>query len=107
MDKEKEIEEMVKVLEKANEPIEYDDNECCMFAYPTQKDIAEELYNAGYGNVKQAVKEFAEELKEYANALKHGTDESEEFALGFRIAKEVLLEKIDELLKERFREDNI
>lgn len=68
MDKEKEIEEFAKKFcayrsEKRN------CKTCCTYLYgycvencPYLK-ISEELINSGYGNVKQAVKGFAEKLK--------------------------------------------
>lgn len=53
MDKEKKIEDLAEELEKGKE-------------YPyinTPTEMAERLVTIGYGNVKQAVKEFADRLK--------------------------------------------
>lgn len=53
MDKEKEIEDLAEELEKGKE-------------YPyitTPTEMAERLVIVGYGNVKQAVKEFAEKIE--------------------------------------------
>ncbi len=67
MDKEKEIEEMARVIEycahKDCESCRKQGNYRCS-AY----NKATDLRNAGYGNVKQAVKEFAEKLKEVFNS---------------------------------------
>lgn len=57
MDKEKEIEEMAKAMCKGCSMIECKPDEHC-YVYPP----AERAVNAGYGNIKQAVKEFAEKF---------------------------------------------
>lgn len=70
MDKEKEIEEMARDLDK----------NCLAFTFgysieTTTIKFAEMLINAGYGNVKQAVKEFAEAvLKELDLIEEHCLD---------------------------------
>ena len=54
----KKIEEMAKVISKIDFAVPYQEKEKHLgglYGY-----IAEELINAGYGNVKQAVKEFAD-----------------------------------------------
>ncbi len=56
MDKEKEIEEMAKALHQNCSFAKYGGELLC-------GDSAKALVNAGYGNVKQAVKEFAEKLR--------------------------------------------
>ncbi|MDE6965505.1 MAG: hypothetical protein K2O94_00850 [Clostridiales bacterium] len=63
MNKKKEIEEMGKAMcEKFRSDHCGNDCECA------NEFIAEKLINAGYGNVKQAVKEFGEKLKkEFTN----------------------------------------
>lgn len=59
MDKEKEIQEMTsEILGKSF------GCDCTNLGYIIAKEVAETLFNAGYGNIKQAVKEFAEKLKE-------------------------------------------
>lgn len=63
MDKEKEIEEMsTTIISNADENL----ISCSLF---TAQKISEWLVNAGYGNVNQAVKEFAEKLKAEINDL--------------------------------------
>lgn len=70
MDKEKEIEEMEKLLCSMNQ--KFSDKEslkCGAELYykvcPLIRVAAKELIEADYGNVKQAVNEFAEKLKEH------------------------------------------
>lgn len=58
----KEIEEMAKVIEKANQPIEYDEGTYTVTTYPSEKDIAAELYDAGYRKADEVRKETAREL---------------------------------------------
>ncbi len=58
MDKEKEIEEMsTTIISNADENL----ISCSLF---TAQKISEWLVNAGYGNVKQAVKEFEDKIEE-------------------------------------------
>lgn len=59
MDKEKEIEELVLSIIAATSPLGVKDL-TKQFDYKT---VAEYLIKAGYGNVAQAVKEFAEKIK--------------------------------------------
>ncbi len=100
MDKEKEIEELARAMCEHFEP--------CMQGKPCTACKTYErncytihkarlLVNAGYGNVKQAVKEFAEKIKDWL----HGADlyfynGQEEFILD----GEEVDDKIDEFLKE-------
>ncbi len=58
MDKEKEIEELVKVLRDCEEYADIYGNSIEHTA------TAKNLLNAGYGNIKQAVREFAEKFEE-------------------------------------------
>lgn len=62
MDKEKEIEEMSEAVMCA---MEYREK----IGTPNFELIAQNLINAGYGNVKQAVKKFAETLNDKAEIL--------------------------------------
>lgn len=62
MNKEKEIEEMTEAVMCAMEYREKTDT-------PNFELIAQNLINTGYGNVKQAIKEFAEKFKK--EFLKH------------------------------------
>lgn len=59
MNKEKEIEELALSIIEATSPLGVKDL-TKQFDYKT---VAEYLVNAGYGNVQQAVREFAEELR--------------------------------------------
>lgn len=76
MEKEKQIEEMIKTMTG--------------FCIPTSDDEirAKLLYAAGYGNVKEAVKEFAERVK---MAFYYEFDE---------LIPSIMSDKIDELVKE-------
>lgn len=67
MEKEKQIEEMIKITDSHNCP----KGQCFKFGYSCNRCKIETLVNAGYGNVKQAVKEFAERVKAkfYANSV--------------------------------------
>lgn len=58
MEKEKQIEEMIKITDSHNCP----KGQCFKFGYSCNRCKIETLVNAGYGNVKEAVKEFAEGL---------------------------------------------
>ena len=62
MNKAQQIEEMAEVLRNS---IAYDKTTAIEYGYTSifYQESAEALVNAGYGNVKQAVKEFAERLK--------------------------------------------
>lgn len=67
MEKEKQIEEMIKITDSHNCP----KGQCFKFGYSCNRCKIETLVNAGYGNVKEAVKEFAERVKAkfYANSV--------------------------------------
>ena len=67
MEKEKQIEEMIKITDSHNCP----KGQCFTFGYSCNRCKIETLVNAGYGNVKEAVKEFAERVKAkfYANSV--------------------------------------
>lgn len=65
MDKEKEIEEMTsKIIGNRVGGFDWGTEQKIM-GYITSKEIATLLCNAGYGNIAQAVKEFAEEIIEH------------------------------------------
>ncbi len=92
MDKKKEFDEMTRIV-KDNE-YDVEDNDA---GY-----IVQALQNAGYGNKKQAVREFAEKIKDWL----HGADlyfynGQEEFILD----GEGIDDKIDEFVKELYGED--
>lgn len=70
MVKEKEIEQMAEVIRSNNERMFH----CCDGYLNTPHDDATYLYEAGYGNVQQAVKEFAEKLKRKAQIYFVDTD---------------------------------
>lgn len=61
MEKEKQIEEMIKITDSHNCP----KGQCFKFGYSCNRCKIETLINAGYGNIKEAVKEFAEKLKSF------------------------------------------
>lgn len=100
MDKEKEIEELEKVVKQALEPVEYGIGEV---HYPTDKEIAESLYVKGYGNVKQAIKEFAEELKKKAKYKELKTQPNDNWNYGFNVIRKAVSEDdIDNLITELY-----
>lgn len=77
MDKEKEIEDMAEVIREENERMfVYHDGYVC-----TPIDQAKTLNNAGYGNVKQAVKEFAGNIIELFDEM--GMERSSEYNDGY------------------------
>lgn len=93
MDKEKEIEEMARVMCDPLEPCMKDKpcTDCKTYGrncYTIYK--AKRLATAGYGNIEQAVREFAEELKEIFDA-KHTA-----------VMANVVRSRVDELIKKRY-----
>lgn len=92
MNNEKEIEEMAELMRAENERMySYHDGYIC-----TPHDHAVLLYNSGYGNVQQAVRDFAEKLKESKNTI----------CIGGRIFIEVVAVKaIDTLITELYGAD--
>ena len=65
MNKEEQIEEMAKAIYKSGVAIDATDIAFGLYDTDTHfHRMATKLYAGGYGNVKQAVKEFAEKLKE-------------------------------------------
>lgn len=123
MDKEKEIEGIAKIIDGINEPIEYDEDLCTVTYYPTSKDIAMRLHLQGYGNVKQAVKEFAEknvkplidelvELlfnQEDGTCMLDGCNKPDNIQCGSSICieenKQVWRAKLDRIIKELYGEE--
>lgn len=71
MEKEKQIEEMAKVLCSLIKDGIRKDCEKCYFKHDGYRHTCKfrkraiKLYKAGYGNIKEAVKEFAEKLKSF------------------------------------------
>lgn len=93
MNKKKEIQRMSEIIADAYLPNNRPQSSFDVFRF---KPAAEALSKAGYGNVKQAVKEFAEELKR--RFIKH-------YPTGYKDAIYQFTDiEIDELLKERFEE---
>lgn len=84
MEKEKQIEEMIKITDSHNCP----KGQCFKFGYSCNRCKIETLVNAGYGNVKEAVKEFAERIK---MAFYYEFDE---------LIPSIMSDKIDEIAKE-------
>lgn len=100
MDKQKEIEEMRQVM------AEYSCGKKCTPScekrgYCHIERFIENLIDNGYGNVKQAVKEFAEKLKERVKFKEVITTKRE-----FNVYREVVSkEQIDELIKKLYGEE--
>lgn len=89
MDKEKEIEEIAKVICPNIWTCEV-----CTIKHGrcTNKLLSERIINAGYGNIKQAVKEFAEKLKSlFCTECDYGGGD--------------IKQTINELIKELYGED--
>lgn len=96
MNNEKEIEEMAKVLFESGVALDATD-----FAFGVDGDdhftrLAIKLVNVGFGNVKQAVQEFAEELKKRAKLLHEPNREWYE---------NVRVNEIDDLIAELYGAD--
>lgn len=88
MEKEKQIEEMIKTMTG--------------FCIPTSDDEirAKLLYAAGYGNVKEAVKEFAERVKGIFSGNAEERQKGYEKEIGCSLTVGEFNEEIDELIKE-------
>lgn len=87
MEKEKQIEEMIKAMS-------------VYIPTPDDEIRAKLLYAAGYGNVKQAVKEFAERVKAkfYANSVSRTKGYKEEIVCDLTVDE--FNGEIDELVQE-------
>lgn len=99
MEKEKQIEEMIKITDSHNCP----KGQCFKFGYSCNRCKIETLVNAGYGNVKEAVKEFAEKLKEKVEKAEEeivpkGCDSY--FKNGAMCCQSIIFLILDELVKE-------
>ena len=103
MNKEKQIEEMAKFIDGSECPSEkcpkMDKEQVKAFG-ACNIHRAQILYNAGYGNVKQAVKEFAERVKAkfYANSVSRMKGYKEEIVCDLTVDE--FNGEIDELVKE-------
>lgn len=88
MEKEKQIEEMIKTMTG--------------FCIPTSDDEirAKLLYAAGYGNVKEAVKEFAERVKGIFSGNAEERQKGYAKEIGCSLTVGEFNEEIDELIKE-------
>lgn len=88
MEKEKQIEEMIKTMTG--------------FCIPTSDDEirAKLLYAAGYGNVKEAVKEFAERVKGIFSGNAEERQKGYAKEIGCFLTVGEFNEEIDELIKE-------
>ncbi|MCM1437764.1 MAG: hypothetical protein NC131_00940 [Roseburia sp.] len=94
MDKEKEIEEMARILggcKHFSSCAQCDEATASKSCWDREK--ATILYNVGYGNVKQAVKEYKEEIKKKQRG--HNFDS----------IHAVLVDDIDETFKELYGEE--
>lgn len=107
MNNEQEIEEMAKVLFESGVALDATD-----FAFGVDGDdhftrLAIKLVNAGYGNVKQAVKEFAERLKK--EIIEGGGTCLDEYDIGkqdgYNSACEHHRQAIDDLITELYGAD--
>lgn len=95
MNKEKEIEEMARISATLN-ICEFKCFECPNISCEVKARV-QRLQNAGYGNVKQAIKEFAEKLKEIA------IDISKDVGIEYSVLRtQTLLEQIDNLITELY-----
>ena len=103
MEKEKQIEEMAKFINGSKCPTEkcpnMDKEQEKAFG-PCNIHRAQILYDAGYGNVKEAVKEFAERVKGIfsGNAEERQKGYAKEIVCSLTIDE--FNEEIDELIKE-------
>lgn len=104
MDKEKEIEGMAKAMCKGCSMIECKPDEHCYVYSP-----AERAVNAGYGNVKQAVKEFAEKFKQKVkrvsdNGFTGKTEKQLYQRRGMEEGLQMAIEIVDDLILELYGE---
>ena len=106
MNKEKQIEEMAKLIDGSECPSEkcpkMDKEQVKAFG-ACNIHRAQILYNAGYGNVKEAVKEFAEKLKEKVEKAEEeivpkGCDHY--FKNGAMCCQSIIFLILDDLVKE-------
>lgn len=89
MEKEKQIEDLAEAIYKSGVAIDGTDMAFGLYDTDTHfHRMAAKLYNAGYGNVKEALKEFAERVK---MAFYYEFDE---------LIPSIMSDKIDELVKE-------
>jgi hypothetical protein len=91
MNSEKEIEKMGKAMCE-----EFRSDHCGNDCECANEFIAEKLINAGYGNVKQAVKEFAEKLK--SNSKRFGNIDGDNYYVWFE-------SELDKLFNELYGAD--
>lgn len=106
MNKEEQIEEMAKVLCELIKDEVRKDCERCYFKHDGYKHTCKyrkcaiQIYDAGYGAVKQAVKEFAERVKAsfYANSVLRTKGYKEERVCDLTVDE--FNEEINELVKE-------
>lgn len=103
MDKEKQIEEMAKLINGSKCPIEV-----CPKIDKEQEKVfgacnihrAQILYDAGYGNVKEAVKDFAERVKGIFSGNAEERQKGYAKEIGCFLTVGEFNEEIDELIKE-------
>lgn len=97
-EKQKQIEEITNIIGKYDGTEKQDDVIYSQVAYLSIEEIAQTLVNAGYGDTKQAVREFAEKVKELllantAPCFNMGAEPIIEFDPFF-------YDKLDQLVKE-------
>lgn len=104
MNKEKEIEKIGKVMCK-----EFRSEHCGNDCECANEFIAETLIDAGYGNVKQAVKEFGERIKDFIfqnTSIGCVTVCGEEYPVNkLSCTPEALYDKIDDFMTELYGGD--
>lgn len=101
MEKEKKIEELAEAIYKSGVAIEGTDIAFGLYDTDTHfHRMAAKLYDAGYGNVKEAVKEFAERVKGIfsGNAEERQKGYAKEIVCSLTIDE--FNEEIDELIEE-------
>lgn len=99
MDKEKEIEMIAEII--TNSAFNDMSDSRSRHKYGVSGFYAEALINAGYGNVKQAVKDFAEKLKKEI-VLADDIDLFPHYSDGYNRACGDVVERIDTLFKELY-----
>ena len=109
MEKEKQIEEMIKITDSHNCP----KGQCFKFGYSCNRCKIETLVNAGYGNVKEAVKEALQKEQEkeikkqeaFARAMGFAPDASPYYiARKYKEKFEYAMKELAEARKETFME---
>lgn len=101
-EKQKQIEEITNIIGKYDGTEKQDDVIYSQVAYLSIEEIAQTLINAGYGDTKQAVRDFAEKVKrEFIEFDSTFPDEDcAGFKAGYNVACKSHKGEIDNLVKE-------